>query len=324
MVKKRKFHIIRQWNRIFVRQKYKDRLFRKVFQDKNDLLSLYNAVSHTDYKDPAALEITTIDSAIYMSMKNDLSFLIGSVMNLYEHQSTFNPNMPLRGLSYFARLYESYTTRQKHNVYGRKLIRLPMPQYIVFYNGREDQPDESWLKLSDAFLPPFKEGDAPVLECRVRMLNINLGHNLPLMQDCRRLWEYSAFMDEVSRNLGRGFSLERAVNAAMDNCIRQDILKDILLQSRSEVLLMFLTEYDEKFLLDQTFEEGRETGLEQGLKQGRKLGLEQGQKLGLEQGQEQILFLISRLLEENRLEDLDKALSDKHCLITLLHEYHLD
>ena len=207
-------------------------------------------------------------------------------------------------------------TLHKHNVYGRKLIRLPMPQYIVFYNGKEDQPDEFWLKLSDAFLPPFKEGDTPVLECRVRMLNINLGHNLPLMQDCRRLWEYSIFMNEVSRNLGRGFSLERAVNDAMDNCIRQDILKDILLQSRSEVLLMFLTEYDEKFLLDQTFEEGRETGLEQGLKQGRKLGLEQGQ--------DQILLLISQLLKDNRLEDLDKALSDKHYLITLLHEYHLD
>ena len=102
----------------------------------------------------------------------------------------------------------------------------------------------------------------------------------------------------------------------MDNCIRQDILKDILLQSRSEVLLMFLTEYDEKFLLDQTFEEGRETGLEQGLKQGHKLGLEQGQ--------DQILLLISQLLKDNRLEDLDKALSDKHYLITLLHEYHLD
>ncbi len=75
---------------------------------------------------------------------------------------------------------------------------------------------------------------------------------------------------------------------------------------------MFLTEYDEKFLLDQTFEEGRETGLKQ------------GRKLGLEQGQDQILLLISQLLKDNRLEDLDKALSDKHYLITLLHEYHLD
>ena len=53
MVKKRNFHVIRQWNRIFVRKKYKDRLFRKIYQDKNDLLSLYNSVSHTDYKNPA-------------------------------------------------------------------------------------------------------------------------------------------------------------------------------------------------------------------------------------------------------------------------------
>ena len=108
--------------------KYKDKLFRKIFENKNDLLSLYNAINHTDYKDPAALEITTIDNAIYMSMKIDLSFMIGFVMSLYEHQSTFNPNMPVRGLSYFARLYEAYTSRYKLDIYGKKLILLPLPQ----------------------------------------------------------------------------------------------------------------------------------------------------------------------------------------------------
>ena len=102
--------------------KYKDKLFRKIFENKNDLLSLYNAINHTDYKDPAALEITTIDNAIYMSMKNDLSFMIGFVMNLYD------PNMPVRGLSYFARLYEAYTSRYKLDIYGKKLILLPLPQ----------------------------------------------------------------------------------------------------------------------------------------------------------------------------------------------------
>lgn len=149
--------ISRWWNRLFVRKQYKDELFRKVFQNKKDLLDLYNALNNTDYKDPDALEITTIDSVIYMSFKNDLSFMIGSVMNLYEHQSTFNPNMPLRGLSYFARLYETYLSRYGLNVYGSKLIRLPVPQYIVFYNGRTNQPDEQELKLSDAFfeLLPF-------------------------------------------------------------------------------------------------------------------------------------------------------------------------
>lgn len=123
MVKKtRKFHITRWWNKVFIRKKYKDKLFRRIFQNKKDLLALYNAINHTDYQDPSVLEITTIDNAIYMSMKNDLSFMISFVMNLYEHQSTFNPNMPVRGLSYFARLYETYMNRYHLDVYGKKQI----------------------------------------------------------------------------------------------------------------------------------------------------------------------------------------------------------
>lgn len=309
--KSRKFHIIRWWSRVFIRKKYKDKLFCRIFQNKKDLLALYNAINHTDYQDPSELEITTIDNAIYMSMKNDLSFMIGSVMNLYEHQSTLNPNMPVRGLSYFARLYETYMNRYNLNVYGRKQIRLPQPQYIVFYNGRQEQPDEVELKLSDAFLPLLKDGEQPVLECRVRMLNINMGHNMELMRSCRRLWEYAAFVETVNTNLDNGYSLDQAVNTAMDTCIRQDILKDILTQSRSEVLLMFLTEYNEKLHMEQTFEEGREAGLEQGLKQGQKLG------------QEQILFLTQKLLSDNRLEDLKKASSDEQYREILLKEFHL-
>ncbi|MCI8745248.1 MAG: hypothetical protein HFI25_06185, partial [Lachnospiraceae bacterium] len=91
-----------------VNRKYKDVLFRFIFRDKKDLLSLYNAINGTDYKNPEELEINTLENVIYMKMKNDLSFLVGASMNLYEHQSTWNPNMPLRGLFYFAELYERY------------------------------------------------------------------------------------------------------------------------------------------------------------------------------------------------------------------------
>ncbi len=305
--RKRKLQIIHWWSNLWIRKKYKDKLFRKIFQNKKDLLDLYNAINLTDYKDPAALEITTIDNAIYMSMKNDLSFMIGFVMNLYEHQSTFNPNMPIRGLSYFARLYEAYMSKYELNVYGKKRIVLPAPQYLVFYNGRANQPDDMELKLSDAFFPPLQDGEAPVLECRVRMLNINLGHNEALMQRCHRLWEYAKFVDEVNQNLDHGYSLERSVNTAIDTCIQQDILKDLLVQSRSEVLLMFLTEYDEKQHMKYTFEEGREAGLAE----------------GREAGQGQILFLTQKLLTENRLEDLKRVSVDKEYLKKLLEEFHL-
>lgn len=106
------------------------------------------------------------------------------VRRKYKDQSTFNPNIPLRGLFYFARLYEAYAKKQDIEVYGRKLMKLPAPQFIVFYNGKEDMPDEMELKLSDAFIPSVEEKDV-VLECKARMLNINYGHNQQILNTCR-------------------------------------------------------------------------------------------------------------------------------------------
>ena len=135
-MKQGKWKISRFWRRIRIRRKYKDRLFQKVFEDKKDLLDLYNAVNGTQYTNQDDLEITTLEDVIYLSMKNDLSFIISSTLNLYEHQSTYNPNLPVRGLIYFAKLYEAYIKKIDANVYGHKLIALPAPQFIVFYNGR--------------------------------------------------------------------------------------------------------------------------------------------------------------------------------------------
>ena len=309
-------HLTGWWRRAFLDRKYKDELFRKVFHDKKDLLELYNAVNHTEYDDPDELEITTLGNVIYMSMKNDLSFIIGCVMNLYEHQSTFNPNMPVRGLMYFARLYEAYINKNKLDIYGRTLIRLPMPQYLVFYNGRVDPPAEMELRLSDAFVLAGRFGavekkQEPVLECRVRMLNINLGHNQGLMQGCRRLWEYAVFVAEVNKNMDKGYPLDGAVNKAIDDCIRQDILKDILTQSRSEVFNMLLTEFDARRHWQNTYEEGRA----EGIKTGHAKGLEQGQK--------RILCLYQKLLEENRLEDMEIVSRDEVYREELLKKYGL-
>ena len=87
---------------------YKDRLFRFVFKNKKDLLDLYNAINGTNYDDPEELEVNTLENVLYLSMKNDLSFLIDAELNLYEHQSTYNPNMPMRGLLYFAGVYNRH------------------------------------------------------------------------------------------------------------------------------------------------------------------------------------------------------------------------
>ena len=91
--------------------KYKDSLFRKVFgaEDKRSArwrLELYNALSGKNLTNPEELEITTLENVIYIKIKNDVSFLVDSQINLWEHQSTYNPNMPLRGLLYFAVLHQ--------------------------------------------------------------------------------------------------------------------------------------------------------------------------------------------------------------------------
>ena len=124
-----------------VNRQYKDRLFRMVFSKKEDLLSLYNAINRTEYTNPDDLEVTTLENALYLSMKNDLGFLVSVVLNLYEHQSTLNPNMPTRALLYFARMYEDYITKHNINIYSSAPKKLPFPQHIVFYNGTKDEPD---------------------------------------------------------------------------------------------------------------------------------------------------------------------------------------
>ena len=117
---------------IKINAKYKDRLFRWIFSSKKELLDLYNAVRGTNYTDPEALEITTLEDVVYMGFKNDISFLVDDVLNLYEHQSTYSPNMPVRGFLYLADIYRKYLESRDENLYSSRLVQLPFPQYLVF------------------------------------------------------------------------------------------------------------------------------------------------------------------------------------------------
>lgn len=250
----------------FVHRKYKDRLFQRVFQDKKDLLSLYNAINGTAYSNEDDLEITTLEDVIFMSMKNDKSFIISSTMNLYEHQSTVNPNMPIRGLLYFARLYEEYIKLHSLDIYGHPLVKLPLPQYIVFYNGSEPRPDSYELKLSDAFeCDPNANTMSPALECTARVLNVNFGHNKELMNSCERLMHYSQFIDIINSNIQKGMSTEHAIDEASKYCIEHNILSDILSKNLGEVRSMLLTEFNEKLFKKTTFNEGMSVGYTEGI-----------------------------------------------------------
>ena len=262
-----------------VNRKYKDRLFRLVFEDRSDLLELYNAVNGSHYDNPADLEITTLDDAVYIGMKNDISFLIGDILNLYEHQSSYNPNMPIRGLLYLADVYRKIIDQQELNVYSYTRLSLPYPKYVVFYNGTQWAPDRIEMKLSDSFNSELTKELS--LEFVAVMLNINVGHNKEIMEGCRRLKDYSSFVGEVRLLTNEGIPLRTAVDTAIDTCIERDILADILSAHRAEVRDMCLYDYDFKKHMEMERKEWEGIGLEKGLRQGLEQGLEQGVNQGI-------------------------------------------
>ena len=256
--------------------KYKDRLFRLIFHEKKELLELYNAVNESHYTNPDDLEITTIDDVVYMGMRNDLSFIIGDEMNLYEHQSTFCPNLPLRGLFYFSSVYKAYTEPMKHKLYSTSELKIPFPQYIVFYNGIEEKPERQELKLSSLFIGNGK-GKAPALECTALVLNVNYGQNKELMERCKTLKEYAQFIAIIRRNLATGMKHQEAVEQAIDKCVQNDILAEILRKNRSEIMNSILTEWDEneyrEFLKEESWKEGHESGKCEGIREGKLDGI---------------------------------------------------
>ena len=271
-----------------VYRSYKDRLFRMVFREKKELLGLYNAVNGTSYTDPEALTVVTLENAIYMNMKNDLAVVMDFYMDLYEHQSTYNPNIPLRNLHYVARELRSWSGGR--TIYGRQLVKIPTPRFFVFYNGRDMQPERQVLKLSDAFINPEED---PALELKVVMLNINLGRNKELMEQCHTLLEYAQFVDRL-RTCEKSMGREEAVKHTVDTCIREGILRDFLLKYREEAIEMCIFEYDEEETLrqlgQQSYEEGVAAGIEQGRTEGVTVGIERGREEGRLVGEEQLLF----------------------------------
>ncbi len=253
-----------------VNRLYKSKIFAMLYSSKKELLELYNAVSGRHYEDPELLEINTLENAIYMSMHNDVSFLIDSRLSLYEHQSTYSPNLPLRYLFYISDLYSGMT--KDENLYGIKCVEFPAPQFIIFYNGEKDQPDRSILKLSDAY--SVKE-EHPALELTAVMLNINRGHNEKLKGMCKSLKDYSEYTERV-RKYVRTVPIEDAVEWAIQECIEEDILAEFLKQNRAEAKSVSIYEYDQEKHMRQereTFwEDGRAVGRSEGRAEGRTEG----------------------------------------------------
>lgn len=240
-----------------VKRNYKDTVFRMIFKEAEHALALYNALNGTDYRDVSSLEYNTLENAIYMNMKNDLSFLITSEMNLYEQQSTFTPNMPLRDLFHVADALQAYT--KDKSVYSARQIYIPSPCFVVFYNGTRQIPERMEQKLSDSYEYFRAE---PALELKVTLLNINPGMNEELKKKCPVLKEYMIYVERV-RTYAQTMELATAVEYAVEECIRENILRDFLLRQKAEVVKMSIYEYDEERELQIIRADERELGREE-------------------------------------------------------------
>lgn len=274
-----------------VNPKFKDSLFRLIFREKKELLSLYNAINGSDYQNPEELVVNTLEDVVYMGMKNDVSFLFADHLNLYEAQSTVNPNMPLRGVFYFARLYKGIVEELGLDIYSRKQLYLPKPVFAVFYNGMKNLEERRILKLSESFsdygdsrdpripeqTPLLSYGFPPALECTAIMLNINYGHNRELMERCKKLGEYAFFVEQVRKLMYQGISLDAAADEAIRISIQHGVLTDILRKHRAEVKDLILTEYNQELHIKNekniSYEEGVQEGHQQGVQEGRQEGI---------------------------------------------------
>ena len=296
-------------NEVKVQRNYKDSLFRMLFKDKENLLSLYNALNKTDYTDVEGLEITTLENAVYMNYKNDVSFVFDFELMLYEHQSTVNPNMPLRDLFYVADILQKRT--YDRDLYDSSLISIPSPRFVVFYNGTDPQPERQTLKLSDAY---EKKQENLELELTVTIYNINYGCNEELMDACRTLKEYAMYVERV-RTYAKQMLLAEAVEKVVDECIVEGILSEFLRKNRAEAIKVSIYEYDEELHLKTLYENGVEDGIER----GKKLGFEHGR----EQGESRLNKLYSILIDMGRVDDLKRATRDKayqeQLMLELLH-----
>lgn len=283
---------------------YKDRLFSCIFgseEHKEWTLSLYNAVNGTHYDDPEQITITTIRDVLYLGMHNDVSFLISNDMNMYEQQSTFNPNMPLRMLQYAGNIFEKYLTVEKKNKYSKRIVTLPVPKLVVFYNGMEAEPDEVQLNLCDAF-PADRRKDSDI-QVRVRMVNVNKGKSPELMANCKPLTEYAWIVDSI-RTLERLVGLEAAIDRTIDNLPDGFQTKLLLEAHRAEVKNMLLTEYNEAKQMDLFFMEGRQEGRQE--------------------AEHRINALYAKLLSLGRNDDLARAINEPEYRERLYAELGMD
>ncbi|MCL2772644.1 MAG: hypothetical protein FWD71_04765 [Oscillospiraceae bacterium] len=247
-------------NKPKINLKYKDTVFTKYFSDKNRLIEVYNAINGTNYTPDVNLSINTLRNVLYLGRYNDISFTLDNkLVVLIEHQSTINPNMPLRFLLYLARLYEIII--DDTNLFTDDLVKMETPEFYVFYNGENKKiEDESELKLSDS----FKDKSKCQIELIVKVYNINKGHSENLLNNSGSLNEYAIFIAKIRENIKNGIIKEKAIENAITYCINNNIMCEFLKEYSGEVINMLTAEFD----IDKYGEAMRKSGERKGIEKG--------------------------------------------------------
>ncbi len=287
-------------------REYKSDTFSMLMEDKNNALEVYNALNGSHYTDPEEVEIVRLEKGVSLSIRNDASFIIDMNISFYEHQASYNPNMPLRSLIYYANSLDDWIKKHEKDLFGSKVIQLPMPHFVVFYNGVMKRPEYEEMKLSDSFCHAT---DKPEIELICKVYNINPPHNQQLRERSSVLEGYSYFVELVRKNQQR-MKLEEAVDCAIEDCIQNKVLADFFAQRGEEIRkvthLDFTFEQREKLIRKEALEEGLLLGKQEGLLLGQQQGIQQGQQQGYSQARlEQIRKMISKGYTEDQILELD-------------------
>ena len=257
----------------------KSDVFTTFFSEPENAAKLYTALSGVETA-PEDIRITTLKGVLFLARKNDLGFTVKNrMLVISEHQSTVNWNMPLRSCLYYGRTMEKLLRNQ--DLYRKKLIRIPTPEFYLFYNGSEPEQEEKVLKLSDAYIA---KTEAPMLELKVKMININLPVGHRLLQDCMPLYEYAWFMEKIRTYWNKWKDRDAAITQAIKDCLEEGIFAEFVREHGSEVENMLFEQFDIDDAMAVRYEEGVEDGIEQGIKQGIEQGIKQGIEQGIEQG----------------------------------------
>ena len=310
-------------------REYKSDVISMMLQIPEYALDVYNAMNDSVYTDPDMIQIMRLENGISLSVRNDASFFISNYLNLYEHQSTYSPNAPLRFLIYLTSLLKKMI--RKRDLYSRKRVQIATPHFAVFYNGTEKRPEKEVIKLSDAFI---NHTDTPEIELTVTVYNINPNNNTQLLEKSEVLRGYMIFVNRVRENLEHQKKiaqnapeydeaayeedLEVAINEAIDYCVKHHIMEEFFRENRNEVTKSMVLDYTwerrEELIRAEEYEDGKREGYAAGISQGRaegeklgradgeKRGRIEGEKLGAEAMQKKLL---QKLMETQKITEAE-------------------